>query len=463
MKIKNFEYLCSKGDTESRKVILEIIESSLQQLDSYLLIRRLLKLDGSILQIGNLHWDLSKKRKIFVIGAGKAGNAMAMAIEEILGDWISWGLVIVKHIEDKDRLKRIELVKGGHPIPNEDGYRATQRILKIVEEAGPNDLFISLISGGSSSLMNCPIAGITIEEEMRVTEELLKSGARILEINAVRRHISAVNGGRLAQRIDAKGSEMINLIISDSVGQKPTVNPGEPVKFFGTPVAPDPTTLRDGIMVIEKYDLSSRIPQKILEYFKSNDQSLETPKSFSNRIHHFVISRPADACEVALRAAQQKGYRGMILTTLLEGESSEAGTFLASVAKEIALNHRPIRPPCILIAGGETTTKIDGISGLGGPSQELAIGFSIEVAGRKGISIGSIDTDGTDGPTELAGAIGDGTTVERAIQKGLDVFFQLKHHDCMRLLMVLGDEIRTGNTGTNVCDLNVIYVGEAIQ
>lgn len=461
MKIKNLERLCSRGDVGSRKVVLEVLEAALRQLDAYPLIRKLLQLDGSVLRIGNHLWDLKQKRKIFVIGAGKAGNAMARAVEETLEEWISCGLVIVKYLEEKDRLRRIELVRGGHPIPNEEGYRATQRLLKMVEEAGPGDLFIGLISGGSSALMNCPVAGITIDEEMKVTEELLKCGARILEINAVRRHISCTNGGRLAQKIDAKGAEMINLIISDSVGQRRTMNPAEPAEFFGTPVAPDPTTLRDGRMVIEKYGLSSRIPRAVLEYFERDDPGQETPKSFSKRIHHFVISRPADACEAALRAARQKGYPATVLTTLLEGESREAGVFLAAVAKEVALNHRPLSPPCVLIAGGETTTKVDGSTSAGGPSQELTLGFSLEIAGRRGVCIGALDTDGTDGPTANAGGIGDGTTLERATRKGLDVYQRLKHHESAHVLETLGDEIVTGNTGTNVCDLNVIFVGKA--
>ncbi|HSB05998.1 MAG TPA: DUF4147 domain-containing protein [Thermodesulfobacteriota bacterium] len=445
---------------ESRKVVLGILENSLQRLDSYPLIQKLLQMEGSILRIGDCGWDLKKKKRIFVVGAGKACNAMARAVEDVLGNWISDGLVIVKRLEDSDGLRRIELMEGGHPLPNEKGFMGAERILQIAEEAGSDDLFVGLISGGSSALMNCPLPGVTVEEETKVTEELLKSGARILEINAVRRHISATNGGRLAQKIEAKGAEMINLIISDGVGKKPTADPAEPVPFLGTPVAPDNTTLEDAREVIRKYDLSSRIPRSISEYLLDDRDAKETPKSFSSLIHHFVIERPADACEASMRAAEGMGVNGLVLTTLLEGESREAGIFLAAVAKEISLNHRPLSPPCILIAGGETTTKIEGVSGLGGPSQELALGFAMEVDGRSGFCIGAIDTDGTDGPTEIAGGIGDGSTVERARKKRLDVYESLKNHDSLNLLRAVGDEIITGNTGTNVCDLNVIYVGD---
>ncbi len=460
MKIKNREKLLSLGDAVSRRVVLEIMEASLQSLDSFHVIKNCLRYEGGILRIGNREWDLSLKRRLFVVGAGKAGNSMAKGVEDTLGDRISEGLVIVKQMDEEDRLHRIEIAEGGHPFPNEKGLLASRRILDMVDQATSDDLFISVISGGSSSLMSCALSGITLEEERKLTEELLKSSARIIEMNAVRRHISAITGGRLAQRIDSKGAEMINLIVYDVVGEKPTTDPAKPVQFYGTPVAPDTTTLQDARNVIEKYNLAARIPRSIVEYLKKDDPAKETPKVLSHRIHHFVLQRPADACEAAKRAAEEGGVPGYVLTTLLEGESSQAGTFLACVAKEIALNHRPIPPPCVLIAGGETTTRIDGPSGLGGPSQELALSFSLEIAGLKGFAIGAVDTDGTDGPTDIAGGITDGTTVERARLKGLNVYACLRAHDSYHGFKILGDEIITGNTGTNLCDLNVIYISK---
>ncbi|MDI7258394.1 MAG: DUF4147 domain-containing protein [Thermodesulfobacteriota bacterium] len=458
MKIKNWERLISIGDIRLRKVVLEIIEASLQSLDAYHVIRNLLTLEENLLRIGNCQWDLSLKRRLFVIGAGKACNSMAKAVEDTLGERIHKGLGIVKQLDPEDRLQKIELVAGGHPLPNKEGLIASRHILNMVDEAGPEDLFIGLISGGSSALMNCPVPGITPEEEMKLTEELLKSGARILEINAVRRHISSTNGGRLAQKIEAKGAEMINLIISDSVGNKPTTDPAQPSKFFGTPVAADSTTLQDARDVLKKYDLLPLIPPSIVEFLYNPNPAHETPKTLGNCIHHFVLQKPADACEAAKRAADRMGLAGLILTTHLEGESREAGIFLAAVAKESALNHRPLSPSCVLIAGGETTTRIDGPCGMGGPSQELALSFALETAGLKGFCIGAIDTDGTDGPSEIAGGMTDGTTVERAQRKGVNAYEQLRAHNSSAVLRMVGDEIVTGNTGTNVCDLNVIYI-----
>ena len=254
---------------------------------------------------------------------------------------------------------------------------------------------------------------------------------------------------------------MINLIISDSVGDRPTLDPGKPVRFFGTPVAADRTTLEDARHVLKKYDLLSKAPRSIADYLNTSDSHRETPKAFGNHIYHFVIGGCADSCEAAKVATEERGVPSLILTTFLQGESREAGTFLASMAREIALNHRPIHPPCLLIASGETTTKVEGDSGQGGPSQELALGFALEISELKGICIAAMDTDGTDGPTKIAGGMGDSSTRERANQKGLDIYEKLLTHDSSTVLMALGDEIVTGNTGTNICDLNLIYIPES--
>jgi glycerate 2-kinase len=457
-KIRNVDRLLAAGDVESRKVVLGIVADVLDHLDSRRVIRDLLRWDGRYLTIGDLHWDLEKKRRVIVVGAGKAGNAMSLGVEETLGRRITDGIVIVKTIDPDDRLEQIELVEGGHPLPNEKGFDASRRLLHLVDQAGPDDLFLGLISGGSSALMSCPVPGISMDDEIRVTELLLKSGARILEINAVRRHISATNGGRLAQRIERLGAEMINLILSDGVGARPTANPEKPVLFFGTPVAPDGTTLEDAREVIRKYGLDKRMPAAIRNYLETEDPHRETPKTLGPSIRHFVLERPADACEAAREAAATRGLPGIILTTVLEGESAQAGGFLACIAREAKLNGRPAPCPCILIAGGETTTRVDGRCGEGGPSQELALGFALEAAGREGFCIAAVDTDGTDGPTDLAGGLADGQTVCRARDLGIKIYDRLACHDSSGVLRALGDEIVTGNTGTNVCDLNVIYV-----
>jgi len=457
MIIKNSHALGSVGDIPARQMLLGITEAVMQSLDSYRIIREILKLEGDVLRIGRQKWDLQTKHRLYVLGAGKAANAMARAVEEVLGDRITQGLVIVKQLEAGDFLPHIELVVGGHPIPNEDGLVASRRMLEMVDQATPDDLFISLISGGSSALMNCPVPGISLDDEQKATEALLKSGARILEINAVRRHISATNGGRLAQKVEAKGAEMITFLISDGLGARPTLDPAQRVVLFGTPCGPDGTTLQDARDVLAKYGLTSKLP-RIFEFLRNATERDETPKQFGDRIHQFVLARPGNACEAAKKAAEERGIAPCILTTVLEGESSEAGTFLSSIAREVRLNGRPIPAPCLLIAGGETTTRIEGACGEGGPSQELALGFALEIAGQRGICLCSLDTDGTDGPTAIAGGLVDGTTVARAKEKGLDCYRSLCAHDSLAVLRAVGDAVCTGNTGTNLCDLNMIYI-----
>jgi glycerate-2-kinase len=330
-------------------------------------------------------------------------------------------------------------------------------MLEIADQATPDDLFICVISGGSSALMSCPLPGFTLEDEQEASDALLKSGARILEINAVRRHISATNGGRLAQKVEAKGAEMITFLISDGLGAMPTLDPTQRVVLFATPCGPDRTTLQDARDVITKYGLKSRLPH-IFEFLHNATEKDETPKKFGDRIWQFVLARPGNACEAAMKVAVERGITPCILTTVLEGESREAGTFLASVAREVRLNERPVPAPCLLIAGGETTTRVEGPCGEGGPSQELALSFALEIAGQRGICLCSLDTDGTDGPTSIAGGLVDGTTVDRAREHNLDCYRFLCGHDSSSVLRAVGDAVCTGNTGTNVCDLNMIYI-----
>lgn len=458
MKIKNYERLLVTGDTKSRSIVLGILESALCALDGKKAVANVVSLEDDTLRIGYHAWDLRLKRRIIVLGAGKACAAMARGIEDKLGDRISEGLVLVKSIEPDERMQRIELVQGGHPIPNAEGLEATRRILAIVDNATSEDLFIVLISGGSSSLMTCPLAGITLPDEIVATRALVESGARILEINAVRRHISETNGGRLAQKIEARGTEVIALILSDVVQNPLMADRERSQQFFGTPIGADDTTIQDALDAIDKYGLRHRMPQSIIDYLDSPNLSHETPKELGSRIQHLVLQTPSSASEAAKHAALRSGLPTLVLTTVLEGESREAGTFLACVAKEIMLHGRPMHPPCILIASGETTTRAVHASGLGGPSQELALGLALEIDGLSGCCVAALDTDGTDGPTDFAGGLADSTTAERARSLKLDIYGSLMRHDSTGILLALGDELVTGNTGTNVCDLNIIYV-----
>jgi hydroxypyruvate reductase len=328
----------------------------------------------------------------------------------------------------------------------------------MVDASTPEDLFLVVISGGSSALMNCPAEGISVEEESRITELLLTAGANILEINTVRRHISAVNGGRLAQRVASRGAEMISLVLSDRVNDTVVGTPRVPVAYAGTQVGIDPTSFADAWKVIDRYRLAERSPASVITHLRKGPELEETPKAPLSRQHIFVIQGLEDACAAAVDVARRAGIPSLVLTTCLEGDSRQAGIFLASLAREIRCRERPLSPPCLLIAVGETTVRLDGPAGKGGPSQELALSFAQQIIGLEGIGIAAVETEGTDGPTQAAGALTDATTVLRAGTLGLDLLDILDRHDSFSALTALGDALITGNTGTNVCDLNLIYI-----
>lgn len=460
-KIRNYADLTSHGDKESRKIVLDITEKTLQRLDAYKRIKSITYMDGDILHIGTKSWDLSKKKNIYLVGAGKACNHMAMAIDEILGDRLTKGIAIVKISEDTDVFNKTEVYVGGHPLPNETGYLASKKILELVAQSGPDDLFIAVISGGSSALMSCPIDGITLQDEINTTDIMLKSGAGIYEINAIRRHISQLNGGMLAKRIQETGAELIGFGISDAVGNPATGNIGIPYdKYASTPIGPDKTTLEDAIRVIRDYDVADRLPNSVVDYLMNVGPEGETPKAFPNNTYYLLNTLP-DSCIYAKEVAEEMGIPAIILSSFLEGESKDAGSFFASIAREIQAYGNPINPPCVILSSGETTTKIldnKTITGHGGPSQELTASFAITASKTKGACMLSIDSEGTDGTALVAGGITDSTSFEAAIEKDVDIFASLRGHACYEALSEIGDAVFTGNTGTNLCDFNIMYI-----
>ncbi len=460
-KIRNYNKLISDGDVESRKIVLSITEKTLQRLDAYERIKSITYMDGDILHIGTKSWDLSKKRHIYLLGAGKACNHMAKAIDDILGDRLTRGIAIVKVLEDTDVFNKTEVYVGGHPLPNETGYLACQEILKLVDASGPDDLFIIVISGGSSALMSCPVEGISLQDEIDTTDVMLKSGAGIYEINAIRRHISQMNGGMLAKRIEAVGAELIGFGISDAVGTPATGDIGIPyAKYKSTPMGPDSTTLEDARRVIRDYDVADRLPKSVVDYLMNVGPEGETPKAFPNNTY-FLLNTLPDSCIYAKEISESMGIPAIILSSFLEGESKDAGTIFASIAREIQAYGNPIKPPCVILSSGETTTKIlnnKEITGHGGPGQELTVGFAIAAAKTKGACMLSIDSEGTDGTTPVAGGITDSTTLNKAIDNGVSLYDALRGHACYEALEQLGNTVMTGNTGTNLCDFNVLFI-----
>lgn len=462
-KIKNREALLSHGDINGRKIVLDITEKTLQHLDAYERIKSIAHMEGDTLCIGSRRWDLSKKRNVYLLGAGKACNHMAMAVDEILGDHLTRGIAIVKIKEDTDVFRKTDVYVGGHPLPNEEGLRACKEIIKLVDSANEDDLFIVVISGGSSALMSCPIEGITLQDEIDTTDVMLKSGAGICEINAIRRHISAMNGGMLAKRIRERGAELIGFGISDAVGTPATGDIGEPYKNYkGTPMGPDQTTLEEARQVIRDYDVADRLPKSVVDYLMNVGPEGETPKAFPENTYFLINSLP-DSCLTAKRISEEMGIPAIILTSYLEGEAKDVGTVFASLAREIQNYGNPIKPPCVLLCSGEATTKIldnSTITGHGGPGQELTLSYSISGKKAPGCVCLSIDSEGTDGTTVVAGGMTDSTSYDAACEKGIDIFENLRGHACFEALDAIGDAVFTGNTGTNLCDFNIMYVPE---
>ncbi|MCD6530363.1 glycerate kinase [Candidatus Bathyarchaeota archaeon] len=449
MKIKNSGELVSHGNVTGRKLILDIIEYALEAMDPRRRVRKLLSIDDGRLKVGELEYELSGIGDIYVLGAGKGSVFIAEALEEILGDRIKDGIVVEKRGQGK-KLRRIKVLEASHPLPDRDGYEAACSVVDLAKEATERDIVFFCLAGGASALLPLPADDITLEDKIKVTDMLLKCGARIDEINAVRKHISAIKGGRLAKYIHP--AEIINLIIVDEVAGLP----------WG-PTVPDKTTFQDAVYTLKKYGLYDKIPSSIKNYLERGlrDESLETPKQSDFReikLHNFILGNAEMVCEAADEKAKELGLNSMILSTMIEGESKEVGTVLAGIAKEIAKNRRPVNPPCAVISGGETTVTITGEPGEGGRNQELALSFSLMVDGSKRIVAASVATDGTDGPTDIAGGIVDGYTVKRAEELGIDIAEHIAKHDSSHVLKKLNDAVYTGPTGTNVMDLRVFIV-----
>lgn len=460
-KIRNYDQLINKGDFVAREKVLNLIDAVLNEVDAGRRIREIMKLEGDVLTVGCCTWDLRVKGSIYLIGAGKACNAMASAVCDILGDRITKGIISVKIVEESDSYVNTEVFVGGHPLPNLEGLKAAQQIIDLINAANPEDLFISVTSGGSSALLAYPVEDITFEDEILAQDLLLKSGAKIVEINAVRRHISRTNGGRLAELICNKiGAELISLMVSDGVGSNYNAHKEIPSCFSGTPFAADATTIIDARNMIVNYDLMSNMPKSIINFIMDDSRIKETPKFFDRKLKTFIIGSVVDSCDAAINVAREMNIPILTLTSHLEGESREAGIILSSIAREIKVLKRPIEPPCFIVCSGETTTTINSpIKGNGGPSQELILGFCIGIKGYQGVAAASIDTEGTDGTTQFAGAICDSTTFTELEKEGINAYEELRYHSSGDAFQRINDSIFTGNTGTNLCDFNVIYVG----
>jgi glycerate-2-kinase len=455
--IKNKDQLIKNGATQELKKlradVIQILEAALESVDPIKAILQKIKIEDFMLKVNNLTLSLKGIRKIIVIGGGKAGGSMAVAIEELLGERITEGLInVLKETEDLYRIPNIKLHGAAHPIPDEGGLSGVKEMLKLIESLSYNDLVIILISGGGSAMMPLPAEGISLSNLQDITYRLLQSGATINEINAVRKHLSAFKGGQLAK--ECYPAQVLSLILSDVVG--------DPLDTIASgPTTPDETTFKTAKEVLEKYCILENASLGIKERLQlgCNGEIPDTPKEndpiFRN-VHNFIVANNATAALAASEKAEELGYISQVLSTFIEGEAKEVGNVYSSIIREISKSGRPVKPPCAIIIGGETTVTVKG-RGKGGRNQELALSSLRKLNGINCV-LATLGTDGIDGGTDAAGAIVDGMSYKRGEKKQQKIEELLKDNNSNKFFKSLKDLIITGPTGTNVNDLTVILV-----
>ncbi|MEW6247199.1 MAG: glycerate kinase [Nitrospirota bacterium] len=432
-----------------RALLRRMCAAALSAVDPAEAVRRHVRRKGATLRVGRRTYDLRRDTRILAVGAGKASARMAWALERILGDRLDTGLVVVKYGLAVPT-RKIEVVEAGHPVPDRAGERAASKLRALVGGLASNDLLIVLLSGGASSLLPAPVSGLSLADKQKTSQLLLKSGATIQEINTVRKHLSAIKGGQLAAETQAR---VVSLILSDVIGD-------DPASIGSGPTAPDPTTYAEACAILRRYGIWKSVPAPVRRHLVAGTEGrvAETPKpgaSIFHRVQNLLIGNNRAAVEAAAAAAKTAGIAPVILTTTLTGEAREAAKVFGAIAREIVADDRPVRRPCCLIAGGELTVTVRG-SGQGGRAQEFALAAALEIAGLPKVWVAGFATDGTDGPTEVAGAVADGETARRAARSGLDAARALRDNDAYPFFQKLRSHIVTGPTGTNVNDLYVL-------
>lgn len=443
--------LADPATRAQRTIATRIMSAALAAVDPAEAVRRALRRDGERLIAGGRAYDLGRYDHVLVVGAGKASAPMARAVEEILDGRVSRGVVVVKygHTGPTDR---VVLREGGHPIPDDAGVGGTAEIVRLLADSGSRDLVIVVMSGGGSALMLLPAEGITLADMQRTTDLLLRAGATINELNAVRKHLEQAKGGGLARF--AAPSDVLALALSDVVG-----NPLDVIA--SGPTVPDTSTFADACIIMERFGVWDALPESVAARLAAGraGEIPDTPKpgdSIFDRTQTLVVASNELAAEAAVQRAEAEGLRALLLTTYVEGEAREVGKVVAALAREVAATGRPMPRPCCLILGGETTVTVRG-AGLGGRNQELALSAALKLAGVENVLVAALATDGNDGPNDAAGALVDGTTVARARALGLDVDAYLADNDSYHFFEALGDLLVTGPTNTNVNDLLFVF------
>ena len=430
-----------------------IWQAAVAAVDPYTLVRDLLTNPPPALAEA-----LAGSGRILVVGGGKAGAAMATGIEAALANQFERlsGVVNVP-AESVRPLRAIRLYaarSAGSNHPTTEGVAGVRAMLNLVAQAGPHDVGLCLLSGGGSALLPAPVAGITLEDKQQITRLLHACGATINEMNCVRKHLSAIKGGQLAQAFDAR--PLFSLIISDVIG--------DPLDVIASgPTAPDSTTFADALAILDRYNLRSNTPPAVLAHLERGRAGAfaETPKTLLPSVHNLVLGNNSQALDAAQRQAEALGYTVLNLGSFIEGETRHAAVVLGGIVRSIRADGRPLRPPVCILSGGETTVPLGPSHGRGGRNQEfvLATAAYLGKAGLRNMVVLSGGTDGEDGPTDAAGALADESTLSRAAAAGLDPIAYLERHDAYSFFEATGDLLKTGLTQTNVMDVRVTLIG----
>lgn len=437
-----------------------VFHKAIEAVEPYALITQTTSRDGNILSLEcggkTLKVDLSRYKTVLVLGVGKASTQMARAMEEILGETLSYGVAVTTYGHTQ-KLKRIRVLEAGHPIPDENSIEGARALAQLADKADITTLIINLISGGGSALLSLPRDGINLEDKQETTRILLESGAAITEINCIRKHLSGIKGGNFAKM--AYPARMISLILSDVVGDRlETIASGITV--------PDPTTFHQALDILTKYHIEDKVPPAVKRMIESGTKGLipETPKSgdpaFEN-VENILIGNNLMACRAAKFHGEKLGYITKVLSTTLTGEAREIARSFSSLARDIDSGRSNFGKPALLIAGGETTVTVRG-NGKGGRNQEMALAFLCDLIDFfpefKNISFLSAGTDGIDGPTDAAGAFVTHDLKEKMDKLRLKPHEYLENNDSYPFFEATGHLLKTGPTNTNVCDIQILIV-----
>lgn len=435
----------------AQPLLRKMIAGGLQAADAYRAVLTTVSRTGQVLQVGPKTYELARYHRVIAIGAGKASARMGQAMERVLGARLEGGLVVVK-TGHRLPTRRIHVAEAGHPIPDRAGLQATRQLRAMLAGLTSRDLVIVLLSGGASSLLPAPAAGVSLADKQKTTQLLLRCGATIQEVNTVRKHLSLLKGGQLAASTKAS---MVTLILSDVIG--------DDLGSIGSgPTAADPTTFSDAITVLQRYKIWRLAPQSVRRHLMQGRRGAipETLKPGSRRlrqVHHEIIGNNSVMLSAVTRTARQAGYRTVLLSTPLMGNAQHHGKQWAELAQRISKGTDVLSRPCCVVAGGETTVTVTG-RGKGGRAQEFAVAAATGIAGIANVWVAAVGSDGTDGPTDVAGAVVSGETMARAERIGVDLHGALQRHDTYPALKALRCHIRTGPTGTNVNDLYLLLL-----